>query len=302
MQKPAKQPSSPAPSLPRRSMRTYVRGGLAAAFSAAVIGGGGTAYVQTNPPSPYSHPRAADAYHIPARDCADHLTSDAALPPAPRGHGQPVMLIPGMFGSDMAMRKLSAHLKDHGYTVYGWGQGFNTHMTEAKANALDLHLNDIAIKDQGQKVALVGFSLGGVYARELARTNADIVSQVITIGSPFALTDKKGNLDKVMQSVAAAFNPALVQALLDEPDTRASLPVPTTSIYSVNDRMVMWKGSLNRKEATTENIPAAPGHLGMTSDRKVADMILHRLAETPQGWQPLAPRLCAPAVPRSFTF
>ncbi len=291
-----KQPQAEASSLPRRSMRAYIRGGLTAAFSAAVIGGGITAYQQTKPPSPYSHPRAADAYHIPARDCANVLTSDGVLPPAPRGNGAPVMLIPGLLGNDTAMRKLGAHLKDHGYTVYGWDQGFNIGMTEEKARALDLHLNDISLKHPGQKIALVGFSLGGVYARELARGNPDIVSQVITLGSPFALTDKSGNLDKRMYGVAKAFNPQLADIAPDAIDTRASLPVPATSLYSVNDRLVMWKSSLNRKEPATENIPVAPGHLGMTLHEKTAHIILHRLAETPHGWQPLAPRLCPAAA------
>ncbi len=273
---------------PRSNIRGYMRFSLAAAFSAAVIGGGVATYHQTKPPTPYNHPQAAEVYHIPVRGCADVLTSDAALPPAPRGNGQPVMLIPGFLGNDAAMRTLSTHLKDHGYSVYGWGQGFNTGMTEATAGALALQLKDITAKHNGHKVALIGFSLGGVYARELARDNPQMVSQVITMGSPFAMTDKNGKLDKRIQNVAQAFNPAAE----DKSDTRTPLPVPTTSLYSTNDFMVMWKGSLNRKETTAENIPVAPGHLGMTSDRKTADIILHRLAETPQGWQPLAPRLC----------
>lgn len=287
-----KEQQTEPPKALRRSMHRSLRGGLAAAFTAAVIGGGGAAYYHMKPPTPYSQPYAAEAYHIPARACADALTSDTALPPAPRGNGQPVMLIPGFLGNDAAMGKLAAHLKAHGYRVYGWGQGFNTGMTEAKAGALALQLKDITAKHSGHKVALIGFSLGGVYARELARDNPQMVSQVITMGSPFAMTDKNGNLDKRIQSVAQAFNPTAE----DPSDTRTPLPVPTTSLYSTNDFMVMWKGSLNSKQKTAENIPVAPGHLGMTSDRKTADIILHRLAETPQGWQPLAPRLCTASM------
>lgn len=271
--------------------RSYIRGGLIAAFTVATIGG--TAVWQsTSPASPYLHPRAAQAYHIPDKSCARTLLSQNPLPAAPQGAGQPVLLIPGFLGSDNFMQSLADRLSAAGYKTYGWNQGVNTGIKPELPGALQTRLENIAQSHPGQKITLIGYSLGGVYARELARQNSDKVAQVITLGAPFALTDKNGNLDPILTRTFNAFNSASDAT----GDTRSPLPVPTTSIFGLHDRIVDWRASLNERRADTENIPVAAGHWSLRGDARTAEIILHRLAETPDGWQPLAQKLCTPKI------
>jgi esterase/lipase len=278
---------------PTAQRRLWIRGAVAAAFTAAATGGGLAVWQATEPGSPYKHPRAKEAYHIPDRACTAALTSDAPLPAAPRGQGQPVMIVPGFMGGEMTMRSLSAKLSAHGYTTYGWGQGVNTGISEEVALGMATQLNEIAQKHPGQKIALVGFSLGGVYARELARQFPDKVSQVITLGAPFALTDKKGDLDPIMRRTFNTFTLPLSDEEEAKADTRKALPVPTTSIFGLQDRIVNWRASLNYRSGNTENIPVDAGHLSITRHDRTAEIILHRLAQPADNWQPLAPKLCA---------
>jgi dienelactone hydrolase len=269
--------------------RRYWRGGLAAAFTAAVLSGGGAAWHMSAPDSPYLHPRAAQAYHIPDKSCA--LATAAALPEAPRGNGAPVLLLPGFLGSDRFMQPLADKMTAAGYKTYGWDLGTNTGITPDLAAALQTRLQTIAQSHPGQKVTLVGYSLGGVYARELARNNPDIVAQVITLGAPFALTDGHGKLDPILTRTFNAFNTQPDAA----GDTRSPLPVPTTSIFGTEDRIVNWRASLNQRSADSENIPVAAGHLSLRHNDHTTEIILHRLAETSsESWQPLAQKFCTP--------
>jgi len=282
---PGRKPATPA-------KRRYLRGGLIAAFTAAVIGGGSAAWQATAPASPYLHPRAPQAYHIPDKSCATVLTAQSPLPAAPQGAGHPVLIVPGFLGSDIFMQPLADKLAAAGYKTYGWDQGVNTGITPELAGALQARLETIAQSHPGQKVTLIGYSLGGIYARELARRNPDKVSQVITLGAPFALTDKNGTLDPILTRTFNAFNSASDAS----GDTRSALPMPTTSIFGTHDRIVNWRASLNERGAYAENIPVAAGHWSLRTDARTAEIILHRLAETPDGWQPLAQKLCTPKV------
>src|SRR3954470_12810421 len=108
---------------------------------------------------------------------------------APRGDGHPVLVLPGLVASDGSTRALRTFLSGKGYAVSGWSQGRNYGLREGVQHAMvDLlcELNDI----QGRKVSLVGWSLGGLYARQLAKMMPDRVRQVITLGSPFASNPK----------------------------------------------------------------------------------------------------------------
>lgn len=269
-----------------------LRGMLVAAFAAAGVTAGGTALWHAQAPdTPYQPPHHAAALHLPDAACAETLAR-GVLPTAPRGNGQPVLVLPGFLGSDYFMQPLSDKIAAAGYAVYGWAQGVNTGTDAEKARALGARLAEIAAKHPDEKVTLVGYSLGGVYARELARIYPDKVSQVITLGAPFALTDRKGAPDAVLTRSFNAFNGHAAG------DTRMPPPVPTTSIFGTQDRIVNWRASLNGQSALAENIPVAAGHWSLTKDDRTAQIILHRLALPAAGnWQPLAPRLCASAAP-----
>src|SRR5215813_14195062 len=104
---------------------------------------------------------------------------------APRGDGHPVLVLPGLIASDVSTRPLRAFLRNRGYYVKGWGQGRNLGLRAGVQQGLtDLleEMNDT----HGRKVSLVGWSLGGLYARQLAKMMPERVRSVITLGSPFA--------------------------------------------------------------------------------------------------------------------
>src|SRR5580704_3383894 len=117
---------------------------------------------------------------------------------APKGDGHPVLVLPGLVASDVSTRPLRHFLKNRGYAVSGWRQGRNLGLRHGVQNAMvDLvqELNDT----HGRKVSLVGWSLGGLYARQLAKMMPDRVRSVVTLGSPFASGPKATNAWRVYE-------------------------------------------------------------------------------------------------------
>ena len=102
----------------------------------------------------------------------------------PKGDGHPVIFFPGFLTSDIFTLPLQSRVEERGYKVYGWDNGFNLGFDEKTAQHLKKRLKDVFDANGGQKVTLVGHSLGGVYARELAREFPDMVRDVITLGTP----------------------------------------------------------------------------------------------------------------------
>src|SRR5512147_410243 len=117
---------------------------------------------------------------------------------APRGDGHPVLVLPGLVASDTSTRPLRTFLRTRGYAVSGWRQGRNLGLRHGVQDAMvDLlqEMNDT----HGRKVSLVGWSLGGLYARQLAKMMPDRVRSVITLGSPFAAGPKATNAWRVYE-------------------------------------------------------------------------------------------------------
>jgi pimeloyl-ACP methyl ester carboxylesterase len=117
---------------------------------------------------------------------------------APRGDGHPVLVLPGLIASDVSTRPLRAFLRNRGYAASGWRQGRNLGLRPGVQHAMiDLleEMNDI----HGRKVSLVGWSLGGLYARQLAKMMPERVRSVITLGSPFAGPPRSTNAWRVYE-------------------------------------------------------------------------------------------------------
>ena len=190
------------------------------------------------------------------------------------------------------MDRLRACVKEKGYKTYGWDNGINFGFDAATATALKKRLKEIYRKNGNQKVSLVGHSLGGVYARELAREFPDMVRDVVTMGSPFVQLE---NLDKgafsAVRAVYDFFNPEtalqgqnLGQRCLTPP------PVPTTSIYTKGDGVVDWRASLNPRTEMSENIRVDGGHIGIVFNPMTVTALLDRLSQKEGGWMPFDPR------------
>src|SRR3982750_2080284 len=128
----------------------------------------------------------------PARTLMTAGTVAAAVPLlrwAPRGEPHPVLVLPGLMASDLSTRVLRTWLGRLGYPVVGWALGRNRGPTQEVLSELPLLVDRLA-REHGTSVSIVGWSLGGIYARRLARRAPRQVRQVISLGSPFALADR----------------------------------------------------------------------------------------------------------------
>ena len=117
---------------------------------------------------------------------------------APRGDGHPVLVLPGLVASDVSTRPLRGFLKTRGYAVSGWRQGRNLGLRAGVQHAMVDLVQELS-DTHGRKISLVGWSLGGLYARQLAKMMPKRVRQVITLGSPFASHPKATNAWRVYE-------------------------------------------------------------------------------------------------------
>ena len=202
---------------------------------------------------------------------------------APRGDGHPVLVLPGLVASDTSTRPLRSFLKSRGYAVSGWRQGRNLGPREGVQHAMvDLvhELTDM----HGRKISLIGWSLGGVYARQLAKMMPDRVRSVITLGSPFAGNPKATNAWRVYEMASGR--------RADEQDLRfggsvsATPPVPTTAIFSRTDGICAWQGCMEKPSAHAENIEVESSHCGMGHHPAVVYAVADRLAQPEGQWAP----------------
>jgi len=207
----------------------------------------------------------------------------------PDGDGHPVLFLPGFLSDDWLMDRLRACVKDKGYKTYGWNNGVNFGFDEKTAKSLKKRLSEIYRRNGNKKVSLVGHSLGGVYARELAREFPEMVRGVVTMGSPFGQLD---NLDKgalsAVRSIYDFFNPG-TSPLRDQHMGKRALtppPVPTTSIYTKGDGVVDWRASLNPLTKKSENIRVDGGHIGIVFNPMTVTALLDRLAQRQSAWIP----------------
>jgi pimeloyl-ACP methyl ester carboxylesterase len=195
---------------------------------------------------------------------------------APRGDGHPVLALPGFLASDLSMAPLRRYLKELGYDTYGWQMGRNTGGVTRMRAALRDRLAGIHAAT-GRKVSVVGWSLGGVYARDLALHAPDMVRYVVTLGSPFSGDVRATNatrLYEAMSGEAVGEDPELQRAIAGD------LPVPTTSIYSRTDGIVNWRTCLLRPSDTAENIEVhLASHVGLGVNAAALWAVADRLAQ-----------------------
>lgn len=200
---------------------------------------------------------------------------------APRGDGHPVLVLPGLAASDVSTRPLRALLKDLGYSAHGWKQGQNRGPRAGVEAATEARLEDLANR-HGRRASLIGWSLGGIYARELARRRPELVRQVITLGSPFASEPMATNAWRLYEALSG-------RDAGDWPDREAMKrppPVPSTAIYSRTDGVVAWQGCRELESATTDNIEVEGSHCGLGHNPVALYAIADRLAQPEDGWRP----------------
>jgi pimeloyl-ACP methyl ester carboxylesterase len=206
-------------------------------------------------------------------------------PVAPAGDGHRVIVFPGLGSSTWAIAPMLRHCRRLGYAAEDWGRGINT----GPAGDIDEWLHELAVElkidaqPPGETVTLVGWSLGGLYARELAKLMPGKVRQVVTIGTPFSADadyTRVGWLFSLLSGRPIHFDQALVQRLRTPP------AMPTTSIYTRQDGVVAWQTCIHHDaHPQVQDIEVVSSHLGMGWNPAVMAIVADRLAQPAGQWR-----------------
>jgi pimeloyl-ACP methyl ester carboxylesterase len=231
----------------------------------------------------------------PGRALADYgllLATSPVLFRAPRGDRHPVLVLPGLLAEDASTATMRVYLRSLGYEVHGWRLGRNLGPTLAVLSGMTARLEELH-RATGRHVSLVGWSLGGIFARELARARPALVRQVVTLGSPFGLSDPD---DSRASSTYRRLGVLHVSpgSLPRRERLSRPIPVPTTAIYSRLDGVVPWQACINTPGRHRENVAVYSSHLGMGHNAAALWVIADRLAQSEGAWQPFR----APSVAR----
>lgn len=197
------------------------------------------------------------------------------------GDGHSVIVFPGFVSSDRATRPLRGLLKDLGYDAHGWGLGTNLLFDEALEAEMVALVNEVYEKS-GRKVSLVGWSLGGLYAREVAKACPGKVRSVVTLGSPISGNMRHSNAHTLYKAING--KPSKVD-LTRYSSLNTPPSVPTTSIYSKTDGIVAWEGSVQKRGEHTENIELPASHLGIGVNPLTMYVLADRLAQPEAHWK-----------------
>jgi pimeloyl-ACP methyl ester carboxylesterase len=221
-----------------------------------------------------------------ARNIADFLVpadrpgAAQALARAPRGDGQPVLVLPAFLKADGATLYLRRFLEQLGYDAHGWRLGINIGPTDAALDGSRRRLLELR-RRHGRKVSLIGHSLGGVIAREIAKLEPGSVRQVITLCSPFR-PPIASNVELAYR-LFARWHSAAVPALWR--DIAAAPPVPTTALFTRDDGIVSWTSCVEPPSARCESIEVTGCHTTMASNTQALALVADRLAQPEDGWQ-----------------
>jgi len=195
---------------------------------------------------------------------------------APRGDGHPVLTLPGFLASDWSMVPMRRYLAELGYDAQAWRMGRNIGGVARIRSALRDRLREI-FNDKGRKVSLVGWSLGGVYARDLALQASEMVRYVVTLGSPFSNDVRATNATRLYEALSGeTVDPDSVLSK----EVAGDLPVPTSAIYSKADGVVNWRTARLRPSNTAENIEVyLASHVGLGVNPAALWAVADRLAQ-----------------------
>jgi pimeloyl-ACP methyl ester carboxylesterase len=212
--------------------------------------------------------------------------ASALLMRAPQGDGHPVLVLPGFMASDYSTATLRRYLDKLGYETFGWELGRNLGPKAIGADAEYLMARLVEIQAQtGQKVTLIGWSLGGLMARLIARRLPHLVRQIITLGSPIGGSPKATNAWRAYELLTGqSVSDDAAQAQISE--SQSQTPVPATAIYSKADGIVAWQICREPEGALTDNIEVQGSHCGLGVNPVVLYAIADRLAQADGAWAP----------------
>ena len=201
----------------------------------------------------------------------------AAPPPFPadaaRGQGEPIIVLPGFCAPNFSTTRLRDFLLRQGFTAQPWDLGINLGPTRVTLASLARQIENMA-KEHDARVSLVGLSLGGTIAREMAKRHPDLVARVITLVSPIRLP------------VATPLAPlAQLAATMWDSDARAEMekiaeppPVPVTAIVSQSDGLVDWRSCVPDPAPNVEMVTIDGMHTTMGSNPEAQRVVAARIA------------------------
>ena len=207
---------------------------------------------------------------------------------APPGDGHPVLVMPGFLADDWTTAPLRAFLRSLGYPAYRWRLGRNIGPTDDVVTGLRWSLERLT-EMHGRTITVIGWSLGGIIAREVGRIEPERIRQVISLGSPIAIEDPSQSrvtnryvryLDR--HSAEYRFGDTFVPS-------REPLAVPSTAIYTRTDGIVAWHTCTQRVSERSENIEVRGAHIGLGHHPAVLLAISDRLAQPEKEWRPFRP-------------
>lgn len=189
------------------------------------------------------------------------------------GKGEPVLVIPGFLADDAATAVLRKSLVAAGYRAFGWRLGFNLGLREDLIARMIARVETVQAQC-GQQVVLIGWSLGGLYARELARLRPDLVRLVITMGSPFSGDIHANHAWRIYEAI----NSHRVDDLPGGIDFRTKPPVRTLALWSPLDGVVLPKTSAGELDQADERIEIPVTHMGFAASKRAVKLVIAVLA------------------------
>ena len=207
------------------------------------------------------------------------------LSTAPRGDRHPVLVLPGFTAGDESTLLLRRYLTRLEYRAMPWQLGQNTGSLELQ-DALIEHFDRVS-SALDCKLSIVGQSLGGIYARQLAQRFPNRIRQIITLGSPSASRGTESTnpiVAKLFRYMSGMSEDEMRDQMLNHPPQPP--PVPSTAIYSKSDGVVHWRSCLEFEGSQSENVEIIGSHTGMAMNPSVLNVIADRLAQPEGNWRP----------------
>jgi alpha/beta superfamily hydrolase len=204
----------------------------------------------------------------------------------PRGDGHPVVVLPGFLAGPLSTSLLRDVLSRLGYRPYDWGLGWNLGYRPNMVGGLAARVEEIQRRSDGQKVSLIGWSAGGIYAREVAREVPEQVRTVISLGSPFRGNHRATHATLLWDLLNRHPEATEIMSEAARIGRAAPLTVPTTCIYSKHDGVVAWECCTSLPAPRTENIEVRSTHFGYGHNLETLHVIADRLAQREGKWRP----------------
>ena len=206
------------------------------------------------------------------------------LAQAPRGDGHAVLVLPGFLATDGSTAAMRRYLRSLGYDAQGWQLGRNLGGNRGTHGLARERLDALA-QTSGGKVSLIGWSLGGALAREIARHAPQHVRQVITLGSPLYGDPRRTTTAWWMHRAIHG------RDSINHGEFRGvgAPPVPTTSVFDRFDGVVSWRSSVELPGPQVQSIQTLSSHIGFGVNPLVFWLLSDRLAQPEGQWRPFVP-------------